>query len=362
MKPALLITSIVALGLLSVPSCGAQQQQPYNMQPPVPGALNYVEGAVTLNGASISNRQVGVSSLQAGDALSTGNGRAEVLLTPGIFLRLDHDTRVNMVSPDLTRTQVNVESGRIAIEVDQLFPQNDIVIGDNGVYTELVKAGLYEFTTNQPAVMVFDGKAAVQIGDGKYRTVKGHHMFTLEEQVDGRTLAKEKPVGFNVRDAEGQFYNWSSLRSEYLAQDNNQMAPYYAASAGFVPGWYWDPFAWDYTYIGLNPFYSPFGFGYYPFGWNNWYGAYPVYGGGWYGGRVYGGRHRFIEGHTPVSPRPGVRPLYGGGQVHSGFGGRGSVHAFSGGGFGGFHGVMGGGGFHGGMAGGGSHVGGGGRR
>ncbi|HWA94003.1 MAG TPA: hypothetical protein VG844_05330 [Terracidiphilus sp.] len=345
MKSALLTVPIVALGLLSIPLCGAQQAPA--AQSAVPGTLNYMEGAVTLNGISLNNRQVGIATLQAGDTLSTDKGRAEILLTPGVFLRLDHATRIKMISPDLTRTQVNVESGRIAVEVDQLFPQNDIVIGDNGVYTELVKTGLYEFTTNQPAVMVFDGKAAVQIGGGKYRTVKAHHMFTLEEQDQGRPLAKEKPVGFNVRDAQGEFYNWSSLRSEYLAQDNNQMAPYYAASAGFVPGWYWDPYAWDYTYIGLSPFYSPFGFGYYPFGWTTWYGGY-----GWYGGRWYGGGHRhFIGAHPPANSHAGVRPLYSRSEVHSGFATRGTTPAFSGGGFhgGGFHGgSVGGGGFHGG--------------
>ena len=40
---------------------------------------------------------------------------------------------------------------------------------------------------------------------------------------------------------------------------------------------------WDYTYLGWDPFYSPFGWGFYPFG--GFYGGY--YGGGFYG---YGGR------------------------------------------------------------------------
>ena len=292
---------------------------------------------MALNGASLNSRQVGIAAMQAGDTLSTGKGRAEILLTPGVFLRLDHGSRIKMIAPDLARTQVNVEMGRIAIEVDQLFPENDIVIGDNGVYTELVKKGLYEFTTNQPAVMVFDGKAAVQIGGGKYRTVKAHHTFTLEEQVNGRPLTKEKPVKFDARDAKDQFYNWSSLRSEYLAQANNQMAPYYGAQEGFVPGWYWDPYAWDYTYIGLSPFYSPFGFGYYPFGWTGWYGGFGYYGGGWYH------HHHFISSNRPPRPRGFSRPIYRQGSVRSGFAGHGSAHAFAGG-FGGFH----GGGFHGG--------------
>ena len=35
---------------------------------------------------------------------------------------------------------------------------------------------------------------------------------------------------------------------------------------GFYPGWYWDPYMWDYTFLGWDPFFSPFGWGFYPWG------------------------------------------------------------------------------------------------
>ena len=74
-----------------------------------------------------------------------------------------------------------------------------------------------------------------------------------------------------------------------MAEANNQMA---ADTAGAYsgPGWYWDPWAYDYAYMGFGPFASPFGLGFYPFGWG---GFYP-YGGGFYGG--YYGHYRY--GHA----------------------------------------------------------------
>jgi hypothetical protein len=108
-----------------------------------------------------------------------------------------------------------------------------------------------------------------------------------------------------------------TFRSQYLAEANNQIAGEYVGGPGFAPGWYWDPYMWDYTFIGMGPFYSPFGWGFYPYVWaGGWYG-------GWYGGH-YGYR--------------------GVGRVG------GPVHGFAGGGFRGGAGF--GGGFHGGGGGG----------
>jgi hypothetical protein len=175
-----------------------------------------------------------------------------------------------------------------------------------GVPTQLMKTGYYEFDANHPTAMVFKGKAEVNVGDGKLKTVKDHHEFALAAG------GPEKSVSFDSHAVEDDLYNWSSLRSQYLAEANNQIAGEYAGAAGFNPGWYWDPYGWGYTYIGLGPFASPFGWGFYPYG--------GLYWGGFYGGRYgyYGGGYR-------------GRGVYG----HQGFGGGRSVGGMRGGGFGG---------------------------
>ena len=122
----------------------------------------------------------------------------------------------------------------------------------------------------------------------------------------------------------------SSLRSQYLAEANSQIAGEYA-SAGYGPGWYWNPYGWGYTFIGAGPLYSPFGWGFYPFGWGGLYGGwYRGYARPWDGHRIYrnGG---VAGGHVMGSPR--VEHPYRGGAV-SGFHPR--VGGFPSGG--GFHG------------------------
>jgi hypothetical protein len=257
--------------------------------------------------------------MEPGEVLSTQTGKAEVLLTPGVFLRLDDNSAVKMISPDLTRTQVEVLKGRAAVEVDQIFPQNDLEIADGGVSTQIVKPGFYEFNANQPAALVFQGKAVVNEGDGKYKEIKDHHEMTLGAN------AREKSLSFDTRDAQDQFYSWSSLRSQYLSEANGQIAGQYAGVSGFNSGWYWNPYMSDYTFIGMGPYWSPFGFGFFP-PWG-WYGGY--WGGGYYGGRNYG-----------IGFRGGG---FGGGGFRGGFVGGGRLGGGSLGG-GGFHGGGGGGG------------------
>ena len=92
--------------------------------PARPGTVNYIEGAAYLNGKPLHQQSVGSVALDPGQVLTTGAGKAEILLTPGIFLRVDSNSAVKMISPDLAQTQVELERGRAGVEVDQIFPQN----------------------------------------------------------------------------------------------------------------------------------------------------------------------------------------------------------------------------------------------
>ncbi|MGA9062872.1 MAG: hypothetical protein WB341_14555 [Terracidiphilus sp.] len=298
------IIATAALGIFGMPAFGADvpnPTQPANF--PGPGTVNYVEGATNLDGRSLNNQHAGGEELRVGQELRTGAGKAEILLTPGIFLRVGSDSTVKMISPDLAQTQVALGRGTAGVEVDQIFPQNMIQINDNGVTTQLMKTGYYEFHTNPPETMVFDGQAEVEVRNGRWEKVKGHHEMALVAD-EGH----EKTYDFNSHPANDALYNWSSLRSQYLAEANNQIAGEYAGAAGFYPGWYWDPWMWDYTYLGWDPFFSPFGWGFYP--WGGFYGGLGFYGGGFYGG------HGFRGGGL------GGGGLHGGGGFHGGgFGG-----------------------------------------
>ncbi len=294
MMPRLKVFVALSLATLCAPMFGAN--------PARPGTLNYIEGSAYLEGKLLTQKAVGSTDLDPGQVLSTAQGKAEILLTPGVFLRLDDNSSVKMISPDLTFTQLSLERGRATVEVDEIHPQNDLQIVEGGVSTELLKTGLYEFNANSDVAEVFSGKAATHEGEGKWVVIKGHHELALN------AADSLKPQSFDTHAAQDELYDWSSLRSQYLSESNAQLSQGYAGTYGFAPGWYWDPFFLDYTFMGPYPFFSPFGWGYYPFG----YG----FGGGFYGRRGFYGGRGFAGGGFH-----GGGGLHGGGGFHGGGGG-----------------------------------------
>jgi hypothetical protein len=312
---ALLLSALSAPALFALDN----QQNAPAANSAVPGTLNYIEGSASINGQPLGQHAVGSATVQPGQVISTTQGRAEILLTPGVFFRLGDNSSATMVSPDLTDTAINLQHGRASVEVDQLFKQNNIHIVVDNVPVQLVKPGLYEFDADRGAVLVFSGEAAVSKGNGKWVTIKDHHDLNVAEAAN----ATLKPAKFDAdKQEQDSLYQWSSLRSEYLAEANQQIAPEYAA-AGYAPGWYWDPYMVDYTFLGPYPFYSPFGWGFYPFG----YVGYGFYGRGYYGHGYYG--------RPGYAPHGGLRAGAEVGGFHSG-GIGGGFHG--GGGFGGSHG------------------------
>jgi len=265
--------------------------------PARPGTLNYVEGQASIEGRALSPNSVGNTELKAGQYLSTANGKAEILLTPGVFLRIGGNSTIQMVSPDLTKTEVKLDKGRANVEVDQIYKQNTILVDFNNGQTQLLKKGLYTFDADNSTVRVFDGKAAVYPGENLHTNIKPI------EVKGGRQLVLNgepaKPQKFDKDQAKTtDLYKWSNLRSAYLGQANVDLASQYAGASDFNPGWYWAGGPFGYTWLpGNGLFWNPYGYGF--------YSPYYLYG----GGIVYGGYGRGYYGH---------RGGYGGGYYHGG--------------------------------------------
>ncbi len=227
--------------------------------PASPGVVNYVEGHVSLDGQALSANSVGSAWLQQGDTLDTQQGRAEILLTPGVFLRLGENSSVRMISPSLTDTRVQLLRGNALVEVAQLHKQNDIRVLADDSQTALLKDGLYRFNADTNSVAVYDGKAKVMSGDESVELKKGHEA-NLTGPLVNRKFDREETQSADP------LYAWSQLRSDYLSQASAATSQtYIVANSGFLGnGWYWNPYWRTYAWLpGDSVFYSPFGYRYY---------------------------------------------------------------------------------------------------
>lgn len=300
---------------------------------PGPGALNYVEGQVSVQGRPVTSQSVGSVQVAPNQVLETGQGHAEMLLTPGVFVRLGDATAVRLISPELTNTRIEVLRGQAMVEVAELFKDNNVWIAMSGSQTRLDKQGLYAFIANTRVVQVFDGKATVQQDDHDKELGKGHQLA-----LDGTW--KVAHFDTKAQAAQDSLYAWSNLRSEYEAQASMQSARNIFVAGGpnwYGPGWYWNPY-WDfYGFVpGDGIWYSPFGWPFY----SPWVVGYYGYGYGFGHGFVRGFPRAYV-GHGHVAGAIASQGGFAGSaRVGGGFG-RGG---FSGGGFaGGMHGGIGGG-------------------
>ena len=226
--------------------------------PAHPGMLNYVEGQARINGRPVTAGNVGVADVREGQVIETGAGKAEILLTPGVFLRLGDNSSVRMDSAGLIDTRVAILTGRAMIEADNLQKGNNIRVLDNGAVSRLEKNGIYRFTASPALVATLDGKVQVTDNDQSVELGKG------------RETALQAPLRvtkFDVHaDENDPLYQWSKVRSQYVAEANiDQARTIVVNHAGWYgPGWYWDSAFSMYSWIpGDGMFWSPFGWGFY---------------------------------------------------------------------------------------------------
>ncbi|HLK51497.1 MAG TPA: hypothetical protein VKT49_25325 [Bryobacteraceae bacterium] len=327
------------------------------------GVVHYTEGKVLVGDQAVQRKFGVFPELKEGEELRTEtDGKAEILLTPGAFLRVAPNSSVRMLSRELSDTRFEVMSGSAMVECDELVKGSELTLVYKGRSILLQKNGLYRLDTDPARFQVYDGKALVRSQSGDIELKRGRETY-----LDG-VLSAQK---FDPKTGD-DFYAWNGTRSGYIASANVAMAQsYYSSGTAWTPNsWLWDPWYGAFTFIPAGGyFFNPFGWGF----WSPGYVVYaptPVYRGftpsvgtAGPGGRQTGG---FASGAPAAGTRPGgfsggARNGGFAGPASSGFGGaaaRGGFGAAStGGGFGG----AGGGGFGGGHAGGGAAGGGRGR-
>jgi lipopolysaccharide export system protein LptA len=287
-----------------------------------PGTVNFTEGMVSVNGQAVSEKQLGSVRVAPGQTLETRDGRAEMLLTPGVFLRLGNQSAVKMVSASIIDTRVEVLRGTAMLEADQVEKENHLAVLNHGSTTAIVKQGVYAFNADQPKVMVYDGHAKVQQDDRTADLFKGDQVTLSPDN------PKLKVKGFHVKSTEqaDSLYAWSKLRSEYSAETNMSLAQ---TVAGTNPnwyagtGWYWDPYFDSFGFMpGDGYLFSPFGWGFMsPAFWGGYYAPYYGYGYGFGRGGYGYGRYPIGRGRPPVMTRGSVGGAVGARSFGGGFGG-----------------------------------------
>jgi len=223
------------------------------------GLIHYVEGQTFLDSNPVEVKISKFPEMKENMELTTKDGRAEVLLNPGAFLRVGENSSVRMVSNKLSDSRMEFLSGEIVIEADGTSTKagEDIVTilyKDTAVHVR--KSGIYRFDSQPAELRVYSGEAEVQ-GGGNSLIVRNSRMVALDAP-----LTAEK---FDPKDMDS-LSRWSRRRAEYISMANVSAAKYVNDNGGGwkTGGWYFNPYYGMMTYLpGLGIARSPYGFDYY---------------------------------------------------------------------------------------------------
>lgn len=242
---------IIALSLIALGSTWAQ-----SVVSATSGTVNYVEGDVLAGGRTVEPQSGRFASWKKGEELVTKDGRAEILLTPGVFLRISENTKAVLVENKLSDTRVQLVEGSIILECAELLADNSVTLSLGSYNLALRKTGLYRLDSNPASARVFEGEMQIA-GSGQTLLLRKGKMTQL-----GSLLTAEK---FAVKSNDG-FYRWAARRAEPLS-----VASFSAARNQSILGvgcsygnWAMNPYFGMFTYIPCSGFYnSPFGYRFY---------------------------------------------------------------------------------------------------
>jgi hypothetical protein len=205
------------------------------------GLVNHVHGATNV----AEMEQV----LRGGSITTSRGGYAEVLLTPGSFLRIGENSAVVLDGVDLESVSLRVVKGPALIEVIEINRKFPIRVTTGDLTMNIVKAGLYRFDNGVATVL--DGR--LQTLDTKLAYEKGWQVFIKDTYRARKTLE----VPHDGLD------EYSQTRSEIIAQANMALA---ASTRGPIPDspfWIYSTAQGFYTYLPDGNHRSPYGYQYY---------------------------------------------------------------------------------------------------
>ncbi len=219
------------------------------------GMIHLVQGRVFLDDEAVRTRFGQFPEVKENQVLRTGLGRAEVILTPGVFLRVAEQSSFRMVTNRLIDTRLEFLTGSAVIEAGDIPKDNAVTVVMGDAEVRLLRRGVYRFDSDPPAVRVFDGRVQVAAG-GREVAVKGGRMLALGPELAALRFDKEQTDALD---------RWSRRRAEYVAMANISAANSIRRSGNswMSSGWAWNPYFGMFTFVPMSgTWHSPYGFRY----------------------------------------------------------------------------------------------------
>jgi hypothetical protein len=178
------------------------------------GIVHYFEGSVTIDGQPLQQRFGRFEEIRPGSELRTDQGRAEVLLTPGVLLRVDENSSIRIVANRLLDPRVEFVGGSAAVDSRNGSPDAPITFTFRGYEVRFRAPGCYRFDSAPPRLRIDEGEAQVSFNGSSVSAMANHTV----------SFTPVLTAGPYVNNMDNGLDRWAQQRSESVANDNASAA------------------------------------------------------------------------------------------------------------------------------------------
>ncbi len=175
------------------------------------GVVHFLEGAVSLDGQPLDRKAGTFPSVKEGSTLRTEKGRVELLLTPNVFLRMDENSAVRMISSALTDTRLEVLQGSVILDSVDAPADTAVTLIYKQCQVRFPKHGVFRLDSDTDVLRAYSGEAEVSASSGKPVTIDSDHLYFL-------TVGMETEKFMDRSDDE--FFDWAKDRHDAISSEN----------------------------------------------------------------------------------------------------------------------------------------------
>ncbi len=160
-----------------------------------PGLCSYVRGDVAIAGERFETDGFPNRFLNAGQALETGNGVAEVQLGSLSVVRAGAHSELQLVSADHDQVEIELAHGSLILDLRDRFDRQRVTIRVAGAEVQSDHVGVYRIDAHagrRPRLKVFDGRATVRIDRNKVAVGEGKLLLLSDASQGLRAFDKNK--------------------------------------------------------------------------------------------------------------------------------------------------------------------------
>ncbi len=198
--------ALAVLSLLALPAYGQSVISTRS------GTIHFLEGAVYLGDQRLELHPGKFASIPKGGELRTEDGRAEVLLTPGVIVRVGERSAIRMVTNELSNTRVELLKGSVIVDSSEPDSAKPVTLIYKNWNARFLEQGVYRIDSAPARLWVLQGKAKVSSENNKDAPAVGAGMDLPLAAV----LVPER----SIEPPHDALSTWAEGRQQSISADN----------------------------------------------------------------------------------------------------------------------------------------------